>query len=124
MGEDFLRRKNETFVRRRDAHFERIIEPDLFSDTHAQERIEVIGRVANGIELVAGDELWASDTSSAKEVRLFRGDQEAVICQGPAAQHLSEEVTTGGTMIAKIMEVEPDDEFVVMTATCVQRSPT
>ena len=124
MGEDFLRRKNETFVRRRDAHFEQIIEPDLFSDTHAQERIEVIGRVANGIELVAGDELWAPDTSSAKEVRLFRGDQEAVICQGPDAQHLSEEATTGGTMIAKIMEVEPDDEFVVMTATCVQRSST
>ena len=121
MGEDFLRRKNERFVRLRDAYFERIIERDLFSDHHAAERTELIGRSSKASELAVGDELWADMTDSGSDAQFFRGDQEAVICNGRSADHLRQQASTNGIVIAKVAEIDPEDGFVVLETVCVKR---
>jgi len=124
VGENFLRRKSESFVRRRDAHFQRLVEPDLFSESYAHEHIEVVGRIVHGSELSAGDELWAPDVPSSKPVPFFHGDRVALICEGPAAEHLRNEAARArGGVIAKVAELAAGDGLAVIT-TVLLRRPT
>jgi hypothetical protein len=123
MGEDFLRRKNESFVRRRDAHFRRLVEPDLFSESDAHQHIEVVGRIVHGTQLSAGDELWAPDVPTSDPVPFFRGDRVALVCDGPAAEHLRDEAAGArGGIIAKVAELAPVDHLAVITTVLLRRS--
>lgn len=122
MGEDFLRRKNESFVRRRDAHFERLVEPDLFSESDAHEHIEVMGRIVEGTRLSAGDELWAPAVPTAEPVPFFYGDRPALVCDGPAAEHLRDEAARAhGGIIAKVVELAAGDGLAVITTALLRR---
>lgn len=121
MGEDFLRRKSESFVRRRDAYFVELVEPDLFAATHAREQTEVVGQVAAGIALELGDELWSPPSAKSESVRFFRGDREAVICDGLSAEHLRSEDGQEAGFIARVLEVAPDDGLAVLATSPIGR---
>jgi hypothetical protein len=114
MGEDFLRRKNESFIRYRDDVFKSAIEPDLFSDASATECVRIVGTIPEGATPAVGDELWAQRLNHPLEFR--HGVEPAAVCDGPDCSALA---SASLSFIARVEDVQPEDRLVVLRVRCL-----
>lgn len=113
MGEDFLRRRNDRFIRQRDARFVEEIGPDLFSACLPDAVVNVCGTALGDVS--SGDELWASEVNPTGPVNFYRGNLPAVGLDGPAADHVrAEHDGRAAPLVAQVVHVERDYGLVTL----------
>ena len=83
MGEDFLRRRNDRFVRQRDACFRMLLERNLFSMIPPPITTTVYGSILQTV--AANTELWCPELELGHPIRFYRGQEPSVEVKGTAA---------------------------------------
>lgn len=113
MGEDFLRRRNDRFIRQRDARFAEEMGPDLFSACRPDAVVNACGTALGDVN--SGDELWAPEVDPSGPVNFYRGNLPAVRLDGPAADHVRAECVAGAApVVAQVVQVERDHGLVTL----------
>ena len=119
MGEDFLRRRNDRFVRQRDASFIKLFEPDLFAALPPETIATVYGSVLCAID--AANELWTPELDPAKPIRFFSGDQLAVEIVGPSATHLFRNYgNSAAPLLAQVVEIDAEEGIARLRVRCAR----
>ncbi|HRI65765.1 MAG TPA: hypothetical protein PK156_16075 [Polyangium sp.] len=105
MGENFLKRKNDRFIRQRDQRFNEYLAPDLFSLCPTESEITLLASVHEGA--CVADELWAPTIDLADPIELYCGDRLVARIDGTEADLLRQEFGNRGVpVIAKIVELD------------------
>lgn len=114
MGEDFIRKCGSAFVTRRDAAFERLGTPDLFSPIEPQHTRVVLGIPLNGVSLEHGQKLWQMPADPAAEHVVFcHGAIPAVeLSREAAAVAARAQADCGAPLTATVAEVSHVEEWV------------
>src|SRR4051812_9534092 len=99
MGEDFLRRRSDRFVRRRDAQFAEELGPDLLSACTPNVSVGVCGTALGHVRL--GSELWAPAIGPSGPIQFYEGASPAVRLDGPPAEHVRRGFAGGAPVVAK-----------------------
>jgi hypothetical protein len=111
MGEDFLKRRNDRFIRQRDAYFVALVEPDLFSELAPITTATIYGAILNAVP--ANCELWTPEINAGGPIRFYNGDEPAVEVEGAAAEHLSREYgNIGAPLVAQVVDSDLDEGIV------------
>lgn len=119
MGEDFLRRRNDRFVRQRDASFITLFEPDLFAALPPETIATVYGSVLCAIDAV--NELWTPELEAAKPIHFFSGDQPAVEIVGPAAAQLFRNYRkSAAPLLAQVVEIDAEEGIARLRVRCAR----
>ena len=113
MGIDFLRRRNDRFLRQRDARFVELIKPDLFSACVPSTVVNVCGTAL--CDLDSHQELWAPVVAATGPIDFYRGDVAAVRLHGGPADHVrSQRGTRDAPVVARIVHVEREHGLVLL----------
>jgi len=105
MGEDFLRRRNDRFVRRRDACLGTLLERDLFSMIPAAVTTTVYGSILH--EVATNTPLWSPELEAGRSVRFYSGPVPTVEVCGPAAEALARTFgACGAELVAEVIETD------------------
>lgn len=112
MGKDFLRRKNDRYITRRDYSFQKVLERDLFAACAPEQQTQVIGDVVGAV--TANDVLWVPDLSGDGPINFCHGDALAIRVSGEAAQHVRQMFSPGAVLVAQVVQIENDHQFAVL----------
>ena len=105
MGEDFLRRRNDRFVRQRDAALGRLTERNLFSTVPPTATTAVHGFVLHPV--VTGMELWSVQLGADRPIHFYRGAELCVEVTGTAAESLMRAfASSGAELLAEVIELD------------------
>jgi len=107
MGEDFLRRRNDRFIRQRDARFMQLIERDLFTALPPETITTTIGWVLAAVE--PANELWCHKAQAGTGLRFFKGDQLAIEVAAADAASLVELYGSETPLVAEVVEVDSEE---------------
>lgn len=112
MGEDFLRKKTERFIRCRQRDIDHLLETTLLSGIPAAESIEITGAACTSPLPTPGSFLWPN-TEKDGSVTFFDGDQECVWISPARAQDIPG-LTSGNGMIGQVIETDPELDSVTI----------
>lgn len=105
MGENFLKRKNDRFLRQRDQRFNEYLAPDLFSLCPTETEVTLLASVRE--EACVADELWAPAVELLGPIEFYCGDVVVARIDGAEADLLRQEYgNRGAPVIARIVELE------------------
>jgi hypothetical protein len=104
VGEDFLRKKTEQFVRRRGVDFMRLIDRHLFSGAPAREATETTGSLSSPKPLPTGTKLW-SKVEGDGSVSFFAGRDRCVTVPETRARELRP-LIEAGTSVNEVVIVD------------------
>lgn len=111
MGQDFIRRKNDRFVRQRDAYFAEQTASDLFSDLSPEMIVSLCGTAVGPVTLA--QELWTPAFTAGGPIEFFCGDDPKVRLEGTAADLLrAQYAQPHSSVVAQVVEVEEDHGIV------------
>jgi len=106
MGEDFLRKKTDQFIRLRNRGYERLIKRNLFSSSPAQEAIEMTGSLCASNPPPTGTRVWAQIEEDGS-VCFFAGPEACVRVPEARARDLRPLIERG-TIIGEILASDPE----------------
>jgi hypothetical protein len=113
MGQDFIRRKNDRFVRQRDAYFAEQTASDLFSTMSPEMVVSLCGTAVGPV--IVAQELWTPELTAGGPIEFYCGENPAVRLEGAAADHLrSQCAQPHSSMVAQVVEVEQDHGIVFL----------
>jgi hypothetical protein len=112
VGKDFLRKKNDRYITRRDYSFRKVIERDLFAACAPEQRAQVMGDIVGTV--AANDLLWAPDLSGDGPINFCNGDVLAIQVSGSAAQQVRQIFSVGAALVAQVVQVENDYQLAVL----------
>ena len=107
MGQDFLRRKNDGFIRQRDKRFADQTERDLLGAIPPEMVVNLCGTAVGPVTVA--EELWTPEVTPDGPIEFYRGDSLAVRLDGPAAAHLREQCAEAHVqVVARVVELDQD----------------
>ena len=114
MGQDFLRRKNDRFVRQRDQRFAEQTCDDLLAAIPPEMVVNLCGRAVGPVMLA--QELWTPEVTAEGPIQFYSGEQPAVCLDGAAAKHLREQCAASHSqVVARVVDVEQNHGLVTLT---------
>jgi hypothetical protein len=112
MGKDFLRKKNDRYITRRDYSFQKMVERDLFAACAPEQQTQVMGEIVGAV--AANDVLWVPDLSGDGPINFCHGDALAIQVSGAAARHIRQMFSLGAALVAQVVQVENDYQLAVV----------
>jgi hypothetical protein len=103
VGEDFLRKKTEQFVRLRGVEFARLIGRHLFSSVAPREAVETIGSLVSPITPPSGTKLWSRNEEDGS-ISFFAGRERCISVPTVRAQDLRDLVSAGKS-VGEIVDI-------------------
>ena len=112
MGKDFLRKKNDRYITRRDYSLQKVFERDLFAACAPEQQTQVMGDIVGAV--VANDVLWVPDFSGDGPIDFYCGDALAIRVSRETAQHVRQIFSLGAALVAQVVQVENDYQLAVL----------
>lgn len=113
MGQDFLRKKNDRFMRQRDQRFAAQTSDDLLAAIPPEMVVNLCGRAVGPVMIA--QELWTPEVSSDGPIEFYCGEQPAVRLEGAAAAHLREQCAESHSqVVAQVVDLEKDHGLVTL----------
>lgn len=113
MGQDFLRRKNDRFVRQRDKRFAAQTSDDLLAMIPPEMVVNLCGRAVGPVMLA--QELWTPEVNNEGPIEFYCGELPAVRLEGAAATHLRDQCAEPHSQIvARVVDLEQDHGLVTL----------
>lgn len=115
MGEDFIRRRNDRFLRLRDVRFARLVERDLFSGADPQCVTDVPGTVLPDSAVSPGERVWGQADRDGESITFYRGDTPVVRVSEPTAEGLLAGFDRDAeTLVGVVTEVDTANAIAIM----------
>ncbi|MEO5927658.1 MAG: hypothetical protein ABIO72_03065 [Patescibacteria group bacterium] len=113
MGEDFLRRRNDHALRRRDARFAEAMVPDIFYGCSPETVEQIVGSLLGPTE--CGAELWTPDMFADDTVRFYFGDILVAEIDESDTRRLRERYAAHqGPVIVRVAAIEDEAGMVAL----------
>ncbi|MCC7536891.1 MAG: hypothetical protein IT379_11790 [Deltaproteobacteria bacterium] len=114
MGEDFVKRRNDRFVRHREACFAAQSSPDLFSAVPPEAVVTVLATAI--AEVQECRELWTPNVNAPGPIDFYDGDIAVVRVEGADADHLRAR-DDDAPMVAQVLQVDREHGLVELKVT-------
>ncbi len=113
VGQDFLRRKNDRFVRQRDQRFAEQTCDDLLAVIPPAMVVSLCGTAVGPVTLA--QELWTPEVTGDGPIEFYYGEQRAVRLDGAAAKHLRDQCADSHSqVVAQVVDLEHDHGLVTI----------